>query len=457
MNLYMNEIIRYFNLGDEIEKDLNINNVVVDSREVSIGDIFICLKRENCDGHDFVSEALDKGALCAIVERDVGINDKIFKVESTLNFLQNLAKFYLEKFDIKKIGITGSVGKSTVKEMVSSIFETEFNVLKTGVNFNGQVGVPLTCFGANKDTQVSIFEMGISEIGNMEKLVNIVHPDFAVINNIGVSHIGNFGNLETTCEEKFKISSDDCVVCLNADSLELSNFSPKHAKKIIRFGLNGDFDYKAEGVSSLNNETEFVLVTEFCRESIKIPCLGIHNVYNALGAISVSMEFGIHLDDIKQGLLNFKSLPMRQKIINFKDFILIDDSYNASPDSVKASINLLQSIKSKGRNIVVIADILELGNYSREIHFDLGRYMSFCNIDIVISIGNCAKYICDAIKLSKSNIETFSFNSNDETYTKILQILQNNDKILIKGSRGMKTDEIVSMLIDKFGEVVEKT
>ena len=454
MELSLNEVIRKFDFGQELENDLKIGNISIDSRTISSGDIFIAIKGENFDGHSFVNDALQRGAICAIVEQGSYSNeDKIFKVESTKKFLQELAKFYVNKFDIKKIGVTGSVGKSTVKEMISSIFQTEFKVVKTDGNFNGQIGLPLTCFKINNDTQIAVFEMGISEKGEMEKLCDIVNPDIALINNVGVSHLGNFGSLETTCKEKFKISSNGCKLILNADNSELFNYS-QNMENVVYFGISGNFDYGAESVFSSGSETEFTLVTKEYRENVKIPCLGIHNVYNALAAISLSIEFGMHIEDIKKGIMNFKPLPMRQKIINFENFTLIDDSYNASPDSVKASLNLLQSLKTPGRNILVIADILELGDYSREIHFELGKYVASCKVDVVISIGNYSKYICESIKMSNNSIETYILDSNDDAYVKLLQILKNNDKILVKGSRGMRTDEIVDKIKKEFGEVI---
>ncbi len=454
MELSLNEVIRKFNFGREFDEDLQISGVSIDSRTISCGDIFIAIRGENFDGHSFVNDVLKKGAVCAIVEdNSFSGKNEVFRVENTVEFLQELAKFYVEKFNVKKIGITGSVGKSTIKEMVSSIFETEFNVVKTDGNFNGQIGLPLTCFKINKKTQIVVFEMGISEKGEMEKLCEIVNPDISLINNVGVSHLGNFGNLETTCKEKFKIASNGCKLILNADNSELFNYS-QNMENVVYFGISGNFDYGAENVFSSGSETEFTLITKSYRESIKIPCIGIHNVYNALAAISLSIEFGMHIEDIKKGIMNFKPLPMRQKIINFENFTLIDDSYNASPDSVKASLNLLQSIKTPGRNILVIADILELGDYSREIHFELGKYVASCKVDVVISVGDYSKYICESIKMSNNDIETYIFNSNDDAYVKLLQILQNNDKILVKGSRGMRMNEVVDKIKKEFGEVI---
>lgn len=456
MNLSLNEIINYFGFDNNNEFDVQIENIKTDSRKVSNGDIFIAIKGENFDGHNFIDEAFSKGAVCAIVDKDINNkNHKIFKVGNTVDFLQKLAKFYLKKFDVKKVGITGSVGKSTVKEMISSIFETEFNIVKTDKNFNGQLGTPMTIFNVNNDTQVAIFEMGISIPGEMEKLTDMVSPDFAVINNIGVSHLGNFGSVENICKEKMKISSEKCVLCLNGDSSELFDFPNKISKKNVYFGFNDNFEYSVENISSISNETEFILVTPSFRENIRIPCSGVHQVYNALASISLSLEFGINLENIKKGLLSFKSLPRRQQITYFSDFVLIDDSYNASPDSIKASIKMLDSVNSSGRNILVLADILELGNYSHRVHFDIGKYLASCKVDVLITIGKETKYVEEGIKLTKKDAETFHFDNNDDAYDKILHILQKNDKLLIKGSKDMKVDEIVKKIFDKFGGEIE--
>ena len=461
MKLSLNEIINHFGFGNNEYFDLQVKGITTDSRKVSSGDIFVAIKGENFDGNNFVDEAFNNGAICAVVDKSIEGKDKVFKVDNTIDFLQDLAKYYLGKFDVKKIGITGSVGKSTVREMVYSILETEFKVTKTDKNFNGQIGTPLTIFNIDDDTQVAVFEMGISIPGEMEKLVNMVNPDFAVVNNIGTSHLGNFSSLEVTCNEKMKISSKNCILCLNGDNYELLNFPNKVSKKTVYFGFNGNFNYVAENILQLENKTDFVLVSPSYRESITIPCLGLHQVYNALASISLSLEFGIHIESVKKGLLKFKPLPMRQNIIRFKNFTLIDDSYNASPDSIKASVKLLESINHIGRNIIVIADILELGSYSHRIHFDIGKYMSSCKIDVLITIGKESKYIEDGIRFNKKEIEMFHFLNNDDAYNKILQILQTNDKILVKGSRSMKTENIVKKIVDQFesgiGEQNEKS
>ncbi len=455
MKLNLSELSKELNSEFDISIDKQIQNIKIDSREISEGDVFFAIKGESFDGHDFVQHAFENGAIAAVVAKDIHIDGKIcFKVESTVYSLQKIAKYYRSKFNVKVIGITGSVGKSSVKEIVSSIFATEFNVTKSLGNLNGQIGLPLSIFNISEETQIVVLEMGVSKIGEMDILADIAKPDFAIVNNVGTSHIGNFGILENIIKEKLKVSScSNCKLYVNGDNLY---DYLKERDNVVYFGLNNKFAYRAENVSSLENETEFILSTDAYKETIRIPCLGIHNVYNALAAISLALDFGIHINNIKSGLINYKPLSMRQNIIKLKNFCIIDDSYNASFDSVKASINLLKSLKFKGRNIAVLADILELGNYSREIHYNLGKFISTSLIDILITIGSHSSYINEGAESMCPDFKSIHFKTNDEAFSYICNIVQDDDKILLKGSLAMHVKEIVDKLVDKYGISDEK-
>ena len=460
MKLSLFEISKELEIEFDNSLDCQINNIKIDSRKVVDGDVFVAIKGESFDGHDFVSQAFENGAVAAIVEKNIENFDNskvLFKVDNCIDAMQKIAAFYRSKFDIKVIGVTGSVGKSTVKEMLASIFSKEFRVSKSFGNSNGQIGLPLSVFNITDEIQIVVLEMGISEIGEMSKLAQIAKPDFAIINNIGTSHLGNFGTLETTVHEKCQISScSDCKLYVNGDNLQLSNYL-KDRENVVYFGLSEDFPYRAENLCTLGKETEFILVTDSCKELIRIPCIGIHNVYNALAAISLAMDFGIHINDIKQGLSEFIPLPRRQDIIELNNCTLVDDSYNASLDSVKASIGFLNSIESKGRNIALIADILELGSYSREIHYDLGKFIASSQIDLLVTVGNYSSFINEGVKSICPDFDSIHFATNDEAFDYLCNIIKDEDKILIKGSNGMKVDEIVSKLIDKFGLKNEKS
>lgn len=464
MKLSLSEIGTLFECKN-IFPDTQINNIKIDSREVQKDDIFVAIRGENFDGHDFINEAFQNGALAVITEKDFKLNKElenkkfVFVVENSILALQKIAKFYKSKFQAKVIAITGSVGKSTVKEMLASILSQKFNIIKTQKNFNGQIGVPMTVFNLTDETQFMICEVGVSMPGEMKKLAKILMPNYVIINNIGVSHIGNFNNINNIAKEKFDILtfSEKCKLFINFDSPELINFinNNKDNLKIENckfFGFDSECDYKAENVSLLDEKTEFIFVTKNYKALISLPYVGMHFVYNALAALSVAVELEMHIDDIKSGISNFKKLSMRQDIIKMPNFTIIDDSYNSSPDSIRAAVNIFKNIKSDGENIFVMGDILELGNYSQNIHFELGKFIAYSDIDFLITVGNETKFTCEGVKISGSKLNFKHFDNNQEVINFLCEFLQNrkSDKILVKGSRGMKTDEIIKELKNKF-------
>ena len=468
MKLSLNEIGAIFKLKN-ILPDTQINNIKINSREIKKNDIFVAIKGENFDGHDFINEAFNNGALAVITEKKFELdknleNQKfVFVVENSILALQKIAKFYKSKFQVKIIAITGSVGKSTVKEILASILSQKFNIIKTQKNFNGQIGVPMTVFSLTDETQFMICEVGVSKPGEMKKLAEILKPDYIIINNIGVSHIGNFGNIKNIIKEKFDILafSEKYKIFVNFDNSELINYINNNKKNNLKiedfkfFGFDSKCDYKAENVSLLDDKTEFVFVTKNYKALINLPYVGMHFVYNALAAMSVAVELEIHIDDIKTGISNFKNLSRRQDIIKMPNFIIIDDSYNSSPDSIRAAVNIFKNIKSDGENIFVMGDILELGSYSQSVHFELGKFIAYSDVDFLITVGNETKFTCEGVKISGSNLNFRHFDNNQEVVDFLCEFLKNRkgDKILIKSSLGMKTGEIVKELKNKFKNI----
>lgn len=430
--------------------DTVVESVCIDSREIKNNSLFVPIVGEHSDGHDFIKSAFENGAVVSFVQSDHKLNDicgALVEVKSTVSALQDLAKYYRKKFNIPFIGVTGSVGKTTTKEMIAAVLGENLNILKTQGNYNGQIGLPLTIFNIDRTHQAVVLEMGVSKIGEMEKLADIADVDMGVITNIGLSHIENFKKIETTCSEKLKmLKKDSGTYFVNGDLPLLLEAAEKSGKEIVTFGINGAYNYRCENVSSNDTETNFTLVTDKFKEDIKIPCLGIHNVYNALAAVAVARKMNIHMEDIKKGLAKFKNIAMRQQILNINEVVVIDDSYNASPDSVKSSIRVLRSLNSGGKNIVVMADMLELGEKSREIHKEIGRYIALEGIDVLITTGEMAKFIHEGAKKTNQNIKAIHSKDNKEAYETLKNILKPCDKVLVKGSRGMHTDEIVEML-----------
>lgn len=431
-----------------------ITSVCIDSRAVAEGCLFVPILGNKCDGHDFINKAFELGATVSFIDANHDANGfpgALIQVEDTVKAMQRLAGYYRKKFSIPVIGVTGSVGKTTTKEMISATLEQSMNVLKTEGNHNGQIGLPLTLFNLNDTHDAAVVEMGVSELGEMDRLAEIANPDIGVITNIGLSHIENFKSLETTRNEKIKIvKKAGGTLYLNGDSPLLSNADNITSEKIVYFGINGNYPYKCEDIFSNDCRTTFTLVTPEFREPITIPCPGIHNVYNALAAIAVASDMGIHLEDIKKGLKNFENVSMRQQISCVKDIVIIDDSYNASPDSVKSSVSVLKGLKNKGKDIVVIADMLELGEKSPDIHFETGRYIAIEGVDVLITIGENAKYLSSGASSISDSIKTMHFENNIDALKALKNIVVPNDKVLIKGSRGMHTDEIATGLKQSF-------
>lgn len=442
-------IIKGIDFEDKVVKD-----VCIDSRKLSEGSLYIPFIGQKVNGHSFIKDVFEKGAVASLVEKGEDVVCDSFQailieVENTKEALQNIAKFYRKRFSIPIIGITGSVGKTTTKDMIASVLSESLNVLKTEGNYNGQIGVPLTLLNLNSDYKALVLEMGVSEIGEMEVLSDIVDADFGVITNIGVSHIENFGNVETTRYEKMKIlKRDNGKYYLNGDNPLLSKVEKEN---VVYFGMNGQYPYRAEDITINGETTNFTLITQAYRDSITIPCLGVHNVYNALAAVAVASDMGFHLEDIKRGLQNYVGAPMRQQIFRLGNITLIDDSYNASPDSVKSAINVLRSLKSEGRNILIFADILELGDKSSQIHFDLGKYIALEDINVLLTMGEESKFLLNAVRqYSKQEVEVRHFNKIDEIYTFIKENIIDGDKILVKGSRGMEMDRICRYIRENF-------
>lgn len=436
--------------------DTLVSSVVCDSRKAHSGALFVPLLGDNVDGHEFIGDAFNSGAAASFVKTgyQLKIEGKIgalIEVDDTLKAMQYLAKYYRKKFTLPIIGVTGSVGKTTTKEMIAAALGSVMKVFKTSGNYNGQIGVPLTIFELNDTYEIAIIEMGVSKIGEMEKLADIVNPDIGVITNIGVSHLENFKTVENICDEKLKImKNQNGILYLNGDSPILAKKGENSKCTVVYFGINGDYTYKCQDIYFGGYMTEFTLITSKFRENVSIPCLGIHNVYNALAAIGIASHLGKHIEDIKNGLKSFKNIGMRQQILSLnKGITVIDDSYNASPDSMKSAVNVLKSVDA-GRKIVVMADMLELGENSAQFHYDIGRYIAIENIEILIAIGQQAKNVIDGASSVNQKTKSYSCANNHEALEILRNIIENNDSILVKGSRSMHTEEVVKKLENWF-------
>ena len=375
--------------------------VSTDSRNIKQGDLFIPLVGERFDGHDYICKSLQGGALGSFTQNDGADSDGgvLIKVPDTLKALGKLAAYYRGKFDIPFIGITGSVGKTSTKEMISCILHEEFNVHKTQGNFNNEVGVPITIFELGYPNEVSVIEMGMSGFGEISYLTSIVRPNIALITNIGVSHMEKLGSKNNILKAKMEVLeglNKEGVVILNGDDSLLYSLKELLDYKTVFYGIGEELDYQGYNIESLGeNGSTFDVQIKNREYTVKVPVPGMHNIYNALAGIAVGAELGMVPEKIIRGIEKFIPEKMRLNIISHNSIKIIDDIYNASPQSTKAAIDVLRDISKNSRTIAVLGDMLELGDISEEAHFDIGRYAIDMGVDHIVSIGKYRNSIVD--------------------------------------------------------------
>jgi UDP-N-acetylmuramoyl-tripeptide--D-alanyl-D-alanine ligase len=497
--------------GDE---NTRITSVGTNSKNMEPDSLFVPIVGERVDAHDFIEDAFRSGAAACFTSREGTENKyKVYiKVTDTLKALQALGTFYRNRYTIPVIGITGSVGKTTTKEMIAAALGTRYNVLKTEGNMNSQVGLPLMMLRMESRHEIAVIEMGMSEEGEMEKLADIAKPETAVMTNIGVSHIAQLKTRENIRKEKLNIINSfgkESVLFINGDDDLLGELYKTEDKKpdtldicektrdkyteasVISFGTGEFCDYRAKDIQTIDGETHFILkkkygiktngnadgtpadspagiirgrtegivsgntginddgssdVNDDQPEEIVLKVLGIHNVLNALSALAVAEYYDIPVSVARKGLYEYQPIAMRGQIKEVNQIKLIDDSYNASPDSMKSGIQVLLELEGMKRRIAVLADVLELGEISAQCHYEVGLYISEQKIDEVVTIGKEAYHIAKAIQDKKAPVLTSSFMNNQEAIEYLLNHIKPGDGILVKGSRGMKTDEIVKAI-----------
>ena len=437
--MYINDIIDLIDGNLVYGTNTNLENFSINSKEINKDDIFVGIKGETIDGSKFYFDALKKGAKGAIITKGFyteSIDDKfIIEVEDTTLALQQIASYKRSKLNIPVIGITGSVGKTSTKDMISSVIETKYTVCKTKGNLNNHLGVPLTILSL-KDEEVLVVEMGMNHLGEISVLSNIAKPTIGVITNVGTAHIGNLGSRENILKAKLEILEgiDNGKLIINNDNDMLHNWYLNNKDNVITIGINNDSDYKAENVSYKESTT-----FNYNNEEIVVNVGGEAFVYNALMGIAVGTLLDIDINDIKKGISSLKLTNNRLEVIEKDGYRIINDCYNANFDSMKEGIQNL--IKYEGRKIAVLGDMLELGDYSEELHRNVGKVVNDNNIDILITVGEEAKYIDDEVTKEK-----YHFDNNEDAIKYIKSIINKGDNILVKASNGMKFIEIVNSL-----------
>lgn len=429
--------------------DCEITSVSTDTRTIEKGSLFVCIKGENFNAHLFAQKAAESGAACVMAEEKVECPCPVIYVSSTRQAQLLLARAYREKFSIPVVGITGSVGKTTTKEMISCVMEEKYKTLKTEGNFNNDIGVPRMIFRLDESYTAAVLEMGMSALGEISLLTKAVRPTCAVISNVGVSHIENLGSRENILKAKLEITEGlqkGSRLFLNGDDDMLSTVDNSDFD-IVRYGIESEnLDFAAVNIQQYNEKTVFEIKYDGKCQKIILPAVGLHNVYNALAAFAVGIYHGISAEVCASALEKYVPSGMRQKIVKKNGIVFIEDCYNASPDSQKASMNALMLIEGR-RHIAVIGDMLELGSYSETAHRQVGEYAAEKKVDMLFTYGKESEYSADSAK--KAGLENvYSFDDKTLLAEKLLSVLCDGDAVSFKASRGMRLEEVIKKIYE---------
>lgn len=437
--------------GDADSAGREVSSVVIDSRKVEKDSLFVAIRGARADGHKFIPQTMEAGALCALSEEDLGaVPYPYIRVNSCLQALKDLAEHYRRGLDIKVVGISGSVGKTSTKEMIASVLGQHYRVLKTEGNFNNEIGVPLTIFRIREEHEIAVLEMGINHFGEMTRLAKMARPDICVLTNIGVAHMELLGSRDGILKAKsemFAYMNPQGSVFLNGDDDKLITYVPENGVKPVYFGLGDQASYRAEHIRPQGLDgTDATFHTPHSTFSAHISIPGEHMVYNALAGIAVGCALGLTDDEIKAGIEALEPLAGRNHLIKTDSYTIIDDCYNANPVSMKASLDVLS--KASTRTVAILGDMGELGEAEEVMHSEVGAHAAHAGIRVLICIGSLAKAIFHgaAESDSKNQIEVHYFIDKETFFANMQDILQKGDTILVKASHAMRFEEIVKKL-----------
>lgn len=448
-------------IGGENNTEISFESVCTDSRESAQGSLFIALGGERVDGHDYIGAAVSAGGGCVLCERIPDqISDQRYAavvVEDSIKAIGELAKAYDHGINHKKVAVTGSVGKTTTKEFIAAVLSQKYRVHKTEGNYNSNIGLPLSMLSMKDDTEMSVLEMGMSGLGEIEYLSRLAEPDIAVITNIGTSHIGLLGSRENICRAKLEIVSglkSGGVLIVNGDEPMLSGYK-KEGITTLRVAIKSeDAEYRAVNIRSLDGYTLFDIVTKVSKiENVKIPVLGEHNVMAALFAYAVGERSGLSSEAIAEGLCNFRQVGMRQNIYNIGSIKVIEDCYNASPESMRAAFAVQKSIAAAAegsRMVALLGDMYELGDESERCHEQVGADYACAGGELLFTFGQSADGIATGAVLHGVLTENVYRNNDVKNPAlsgeMLIHSLKRGDVLLVKASRGAAAERVIAYL-----------
>ncbi len=433
------------------EEEAFVTGGVTDSRQVEKGNLFFAIPGEKVDGHKFVPQVIENGAGAAVIEHDVeGVSSPVIKVRDTKKALMQAAGCYRGGFEIPVIGITGSVGKTSTKEMIASVLGEKFNVLKTEGNFNNEIGMPLTLFKVREEHEAAVVEMGINHFGEMERMSKVARPDMFVITNIGDCHLEFLGDRDGVLKAKTEgldIMAEGSPLILNGDDEQLLKLKDYPGLKVLFYSLeNKDaYAYATDIESKAEEGSDFTLHILGKQISVHVPVPGKHMVANALAAAIVGTEMGMDIAEIKSGIEKVQTISGRSNFIHVGGVTVIDDCYNANPNSMKASLEVLSNCS--GRRIAVLGDMGELGEETKNLHYGVGEYLATLNLDAVFFSGELAEEISRGA--GDNGAENLFFIKEKETMSDILcHYIKPGDTVLVKASHFMNFDSLINDLKD---------
>ncbi|HDR7276412.1 UDP-N-acetylmuramoyl-tripeptide--D-alanyl-D-alanine ligase [Bacillus cereus] len=431
---------------------IEIHGVCIDSKNMKEGNLFVPIIRMK-NGHEYVKEAMDNGAVASLWKKSYGTPPKgipIIFVDDTLFALQQLAQFYRREINVKVIGITGSNGKTTVKDIIGSILSSTYRVHKTKGNFNSQIGLPLTILEMERNTEFLILEMGMSEKGQIRNLSRIAQPDVAIITMIGQSHLETLGSREEVAKAKFEIIDglhDDGLFLYNGDEPLLSQNINMLGIESKSFGGKYTNDLFPTNVQLDEYGVHFKL-SDSTKVKYDVPLHGKHNILNAIVGIAVGQFYNVPTEKIQEALQQINITQMRFQFLTAKTgFTIINDAWNASPSSMKAAIETLQKLNAYKKKMIVIGDMLELGKKGETYHREIGKMLNEESIQYVFTYGELAKIVAEEARKNYHAGKVQSFDNKAEIAEEVLKIITQNDVVLLKGSRGMALEEIVQKWI----------
>ena len=434
---------------------MDIKGVSIDSRNIREGELFVALKGDRFDGHDFVPAAIEKGAWGALVDRStlesryasLGSLKNILPVEDTLFALQEMSFMHRKKHTVPFIGITGSNGKTTTKEMTASILKQKGQVLKNEGNLNNHIGVPLTLLKLDAGHRAAVIEMGMSAPGEIDLLARLVNPDVGVITNIGPAHLEFLGTLDNVAAAKAELLGNikpGGTAVLNADDRYFDSLSGRFSGQVFSFGIDRQADVMAGDIRQDGAFTDFTLKAGKQEAKVRLRAVGRHNIYNALAAAAAAKAAGMTVDALKYGLDGFMPVAMRSEVKVINGRTVLADYYNANPGSVKAALEAIVTLRPGARSIAVLGDMLELGETGPEEHREVGRSAAKLGVQTLIAMGPLSKhYLEGALEAGIAKKQLFSASSHSEAAVILREQSRNGDAVLIKGSRGMKMEKIL--------------